>query len=507
MAEQTTTATSTADAAHDGPAWGTAREMNALETLMWRAEADPRLRSTVCGLELLDRVPEWERLVAAHDWAARLVPRFRQRVVEPPLSMGVPTWAVDGDFDLHYHLRRAHLPAPGGWRELLAAAEQVAMTPFDRARSPWEAVLFDGLEDGRAAYLLKLHHSTSDGMGGIQLLSMLHSRRREHNPEKPQRPPPAAERPSAAELLARQVARDVRALPHRLRDAAGALRPLRSPGRAARDAVGFGASLRRVLSDPDAEASPLLGGRSLSWRFIALDVEFADLRGASKAAGGTLNDAYLAALLGGFRRYHEELGQPVRTIPIAIPISVRRDADAEGGNRFAGARLAAPVGIADPAERIAAIGRLVRSARAESAIDGLGLLAPALSRLPGPLISQLAGGLTKANDLQASNVPGIRDEVFLAGARIERMYGFGPLPGCAVMITLVTHGSTCCVAVNLDPAAVTDPERFGRCLEEGFAEVLALRDGAAAPVRRGSGKRRPGQRDGERETDAEMGDR
>jgi hypothetical protein len=52
------------------------------------------------------------------------------------------------------------------------------------------------------------------------------------------------------------------------------------------------------------------------------------------------------------------------------------------------------------------------------------------------------------------------------------------------MITLVTHGSTCCVAANLDPAAVTDPERFGRCLEAGFAEVLALHEGAAAPVRR-----------------------
>jgi len=53
------------------------------------------------------------------------------------------------------------------------------------------------------------------------------------------------------------------------------------------------------------------------------------------------------------------------------------------------------------------------------------------------------------------------------------------------MITLVTHGGTCCIAVNVDPAAVTDSERFGRCLEAGFAEVLALHPGAARPVRRG----------------------
>ena len=32
--------------------WGSEREMNGIETLMWRAEADPRLRSTICALEV-----------------------------------------------------------------------------------------------------------------------------------------------------------------------------------------------------------------------------------------------------------------------------------------------------------------------------------------------------------------------------------------------------------------------------------------------------------------------
>ena len=90
------------------------------------------------------------------------------------------------------------------------------------------------------------------------------------------------------------------------------------------------------------------------------------------------------------------------------------------------------------------------------------------------MISQLAGGLTKANDLQASNVRGIREDVYLAGAKIERAYPFGPLPGCATMITLVSHGSMCCIGANVDPAAVTDPERFNRNLCEGFDEVLTL---------------------------------
>src|SRR5262249_21502343 len=68
--------------------WGASPRMNPLETAMWRAEsADPRLRVTVSLLELLDPAPDWDRLLAAHEWASRMVPRMRQRVLEPALSL------------------------------------------------------------------------------------------------------------------------------------------------------------------------------------------------------------------------------------------------------------------------------------------------------------------------------------------------------------------------------------------------------------------------------------
>ena len=76
----------------------------------------------------------------------------------------------------------------------------------------------------------------------------------------------------------------------------------------------------------------------------------------------------------------------------------------------------------------------------------------------------------------------IPHDVYVAGARITHMYPFGPLPGCAVMATLVSHDGTCCIGINCDPAAVTDPELFFDCLQEGLDEVLAL----AAPPKRGA---------------------
>jgi diacylglycerol O-acyltransferase len=469
--------------ADQGLGWGLEREMNALEAVMWRAESDPKLRSTIVGLEILETVPDWDRYVAAHDWASRMVPRFRQHVVQPAFGLGQPTWIVDPDLDLSYHVRRARLAEPT-YASLLEAVQTLAMTPFDKARPPWETVLFEGLPDGRAGYALKLHHSTTDGLGAVQLLSGLHSRTAEPNPDKPQPGAPPSEIASHSRELARQAARDIAGLARFGRGLVGSIGALRRPDRALRDAAEFAASLQRVIGDPPAPPSPLLRERSMSWRFHALDVMLADLRGASKPNGCSLNDAFLAALMGAFRLYHVEHGCPVEAIPMAIPISVRKEGDSEGGNKIAAARFAGPVAIEDPVARMQKIHALIKGARAEPAMEALNALAPALAWLPGPVIAQLAGGTTKGSDLQASNVPGIREDVYLAGAKIERSYPFGPLPGCAAMITLVSHGPYCCIGANIDPASFKDVEGFGRCLEEGFNEVLSLHPGATPAVRR-----------------------
>ena len=470
----------------DNPlAWGQSREMNALEALMWRGEVDPRLRSTISSFGVLDCTPDWDRFLAACEWGTRMVPRFRQKVVEPTLGLGNPVWVNDPDFDLHYHVRRMRITEGGGWREALSLAEQIAMTPFDKARSPLEVVLFEGLPDGKAAMMMKMHHSATDGIGGFQLFSQLHSRSREHNPRKPQPGAPTPEYKTPRDVFVEQLQRDASQILENAAEGAGRFfSALRDPVGTVSSAARFASSFSRVLAEPATEGSPLLRNRSLSWRFQAFDVSFPDLRAASKIAGASLNDAFLAALLGAFRLYHTKLGEPIETMPIAIPISVRKADDPEGGNKFTGARFAAPVGIADPIERMRAMGEMVRAVRDEPALDGMSLVAPALARLPAALLTQVAGSLTRSNDLQASNVPGFRDDLYMAGAKIERVYGLGPLPGCASMITLITHGDTACVGVNIDPAAVTDTELFAQCLVDGFAEVLALHDGSATPVRR-----------------------
>jgi len=359
-------------------------------------------------------------------------------------------------------------------------AAQFAARPLDPERPPWEALLVLGVTGGQAAYLLKPHHSLSDGIGLLQLLDLGHGHSREPGPAD-DRPMPKPRRKESPEgLLINRLAGKVVSAP------GGALREaFHVAGRLAGDPIGttsdavkFAMSLRRVLTPPDTPHSPALTGSGSGYRLDTFDVAFDDLKAAGRAAGGSVNDAFLAGLLGGVRRYHEKLSLTVDSMPVAIPVSLRTDADPMGANRFAGARFVAPVGEPDPKTRIAAIHEFIADARMEPALGFLDLLAPVLSRLPGIVLTRIAGEMTGLSDLQASNLGAIGRPLYLAGARVTRVYPMGPRPGVPAMVAMVTYDGTCCIAVNFDPEAITDPAAFSTCLREGFDEVLALaRDG------------------------------
>lgn len=465
----------------DGRAWGGPARMRPSDAVMWRAEGDLRTRSSGCLLEILDSAPDWDRFRRAHDRATAAIPRLRERVVVPLLPVVTPTWTRDTEFDLDYHVQRIRLPEPGSMRQLLDIAGQVTSRPLDPNRPQWEAILVEGLADGRAGYLLKLHHAMSDGLGIVQLLDMAHSTTPEPGGNRLPDPDPVPTRPAATPLglVAERLLEEVVGTPARLgssaRSALGlAGRLVRNPVGEVTKAVEFGLSLGRMLSPPNAQRSPLLREGGYGYRVLVHDVGLSELKAAGKAGGGSVNDAFLAGILGAFRLYHEHFGVSVDQLPMAIPISLRDSADPMGGNRFTGARFIAPVGEKDPAERMKLVREFVLHTRSEPAIGFLDLVSPVLNLLPSVVLTEVVGSMTKVSDVQASNIPGMGHPVYLAGARVLRTYPIGPRPGVAAMVTMVSYDGTCCLCVNLDPESITDLPLFEQCLADGFDEVLAL---------------------------------
>ena len=61
----------------------------------------------------------------------------------------------------------------------------------------------------------------------------------------------------------------------------------------------------------------------------------------------------------------------------------------------------------------------------------------------------------------------------IAGAEVLRQFAFAPLAGAAVNFALVSHAGTACVGVNMDEAAVSDPDLLMACVRDSFDEVTA----------------------------------
>ncbi|MGZ8813837.1 MAG: wax ester/triacylglycerol synthase domain-containing protein, partial [Mycobacterium sp.] len=113
------------------------------DAFTWAMESDPRLRSTVVTVVMLDRSPDWDEVRNRFDVVSRAVPMLRQRVVPSP-PPAPPRWEDAPDFDLGFHMRRVTAPAPGTTDTVLEMARVAAMEDFDRARPLWEATLIDG---------------------------------------------------------------------------------------------------------------------------------------------------------------------------------------------------------------------------------------------------------------------------------------------------------------------------------------------------------------------------
>ncbi|MGW0039215.1 wax ester/triacylglycerol synthase domain-containing protein [Gordonia sp. NPDC003376] len=455
--------------------------MGAFDAVMFGVEGDPLLRSVIILVAMLDRAPDRTVIDARVDHMTGRIPRLRQRAVGNPLSPAPPRWEPDPNFDPAYHLRwrRGDDTRPAA-DAVLAYAERMSEADFENARPLWEAALLTDLAGGAAAFVLKIHHSITDGVGGMAMAADMFDLRREPGSFPPI---PAVPAPAPLGMVGRfgQAAGfEARAARDSVTATAGFVlaasrTALTHPVRTVTSAATTTLAVFRMLEPQSTPRSDLMTNRSLSSSFSILEVSLDDLRRAADAVDTTINVCFVAAVAGAVRRYHEDLGHPLAEFRVNMPISLRTAADTEGGNRWVPARFIVPAEPDDLVERIRRLQPILRRARTDPALHLSTIVYQLLTLLPRQVTTSVAGSLMKGVDVAATNVPGPPIRVFTGGAEVTTLVPFAPKGGAAVNVALMSYAGRAYLGINCDPAAVTDPALLTDHLRAGLAEVAALR--------------------------------
>jgi diacylglycerol O-acyltransferase len=451
--------------------------MSDAEGLMWRLEKDPHLSSTFGSVTVLDRPPDFGRLRARMERAVTAVPRLGWRVQPAPANLSAPLWVDDPDFEIDYHVRRVALAKPGTMRQLLDLATLVVVDPFDRTRPLWQFLVVEGLRGGKAALVQKMHHTITDGEGGVQMsLQYLDFERDAPDPSPVDRsddgPVGAPPAPSGAEAVRDLLVVGLR-LPigvvKQVRDLLADPASIPSAGSAAVDAV---RGVVTQLADTEQGHSTLWINRSLKRRLEVARAPFRDTKDAAKRLGGTLNTAFLTAATEAASRYHRELGEPVDVLRASMAISTRTDSS--GANAFSLARMLVPAGEMPIAERFALIQQLSDAARGGGSGASLGTLAAVAAALPTTLVTRLARQQAQTVDFATSNVRGSPVPMYICGAQLVHNYPMGPLGGVAFNLTLLSYLGSLDMGLNTDTAAVTEPARLAKLIEQSFKDLAKV---------------------------------
>jgi diacylglycerol O-acyltransferase / wax synthase len=434
-----------------------------------------------------------ERLTELIESRLHLVPPFRRRLVEVPFGLDQPYWIEDPDFDIEFHVRELGLPAPGDDHQLAVQAARLHARPLDRRRPLWETYLIHGLQGGKQAIYVKVHHAAIDGVSGNDLLAALMDTSpepREIDEPDPWRP---ETEPGAAQLLARSAASLAT-----------------NPVRAARVSVDIVRSLPAVIGSPARPWLPLIDrfllrrnrgvvlsappliapatpfnkniGPHRRWAFTS--VPLAEVKAIKNAAGVTVNDVVMALCAGALRTWlqkHDAL--PDGPLVASVPVSIRTE-EQKGthGNRVSAVITSLPTHLADPAARLAAVHEGMRVAKEQHNAMPADLLTdiaefsmPALANQANRLATRLRLlERVPPFNLIISNVPGPNVDLYLAGARLDGIYPLSAIAdGQGLNLTVLGSNGKLNFGALADRDLVPDVDLIIEALKDEIATLSA----------------------------------
>ena len=411
----------------------------------------------------------------------------RRRVLRMPLELGRPIW-VESNVDPEAHLHHAVLEAPGHDDQLSEAVVRIMASPMDPGRPLWGLWQVDGLSAGRWAVVLKAHHTMVDGRTGADLVQTLLTER----PADPLVPAVRAVRsaprpvPTRSELLTElltELAAWLLTLP--LRCVRLVLRAAGAPGETRRRVGELRLGLAQVLR-PDLPPSVLIGPLASERLWGWADADLAAVARTAEAARCTVNDLYLAALAGGYRRFLTERGEAMDTVSLRAIVPVSNPLPGHPGrvgNLASAMFVELPVDIPEPDARLHAVAARTAEQKALGVPAATAAVLRLADHIPAPLFAWGARRYGRAGqgrvNVVATNVRGPQRTQYLAGRRVLSMIPYVPTAQEVRSCTaLVSYAGRLTIAITAVAEALPDADRLVAAVASELETLAGLSAGA-----------------------------
>jgi WS/DGAT/MGAT family acyltransferase len=415
-----------------------------------------------------------ERLIRTLATRLHLVPRFRQRVVAAPLDLGEPAWVDDPRFALrrHVYVAEGEPVDPGAFKSL---ADEFLSRPLARDRPLWQLLVVPRMTDGGAALLGKVHHAMCDGIAAVELGMLLFDGEPEHEPapgdaEPWEASPPAGPMRSAIGSVASTAGESARAIGGIARLATTPRESLRAAESSSRAALSLAGDVLRA-----APASYLNRELSPARTLLTQRVSLADLEAVKRARAVKLNDVVLAVVAGALRGLALVRDEEPEDVRVMIPVSTRRAADADGGNRITFCFTTLPVSAAEPLERLRLIRAATLAIKRSGEAAGSDMLLRSLGQLPVALRAHAArlAASPRLFNLTVSNVPGPPATLYAAGARVNSVFPVIPLAdGHALSFGALSYDGGMHFAAHADPVALPEATELPGLLAASLLDLV-----------------------------------
>lgn len=420
-----------------------------------------------------------------------LIPRYRQKVLQPAFGLAGAVWIDDPDFDPSYHVRHAALPAPGTTDQLTEYATRILSRQLDRDRPLWELYVIEGLEHGRVALLGKTHHAMIDGLAGIDIATVMLDLAPDASEELPA-PQPWTPRPAPSEAaLAAQTLRRFTRSPAEVADSLGRL--AQAPRAAAGKALAVGRGVTRVtrasLLRP-APRSPLNVPPGRHRRLALQRLPLEEVKAVKDAFNTTVNDVILAVIADATGRYlrlhgHRTDGMWLRAM---VPVSTREASEAHAlGNRVVAVFVDLPMFEMDPIQRLRVCHEAMSDVKSSHAAVGAGFLL-GLGEFAPPTIHAMAARVAvnaRLFNFLVTNVPGPQVPIYCLGSRLLGAFPFTPLAAThSYSVGVTSMDGWINVGITADYDALPDVDEVPAMVTAALAELVASAAAVSERARR-----------------------